>query len=41
MFLGVKAEVENFKSDEMKYCSFDLCFSENPLTDFVELPEHL
>jgi hypothetical protein len=41
MFLGVKAEVTNFQSDKEKGCSFSLIIADNPLNDFVELPENL
>ena len=35
MFLGISAEVSNFNSDSN---TFSLSFSENPFTDFVEIP---
>ena len=35
MFLGINAEVNNWSSDEK---TFTLVLSENPLTEFVELP---
>ena len=42
MFLGIKADVEDFDADkDGRYCNFCLVLSENPLNDFVELPEHL
>lgn len=41
MFLGVKGEIVNFQSDKEKGCSFSLIIPDNPLNDFVELPEHL
>ncbi len=41
MFLGVKCEVEEFKTEKGRSCSFNLILADNPLNDFVELPEHL
>ena len=42
MFLGIKAEVEDFDADkDGRFCNFCLVIAENPLNDFVELPEHL
>ncbi len=42
MFLGVKCEVSNFTvADKEKGCSFLLILADNPLNDYVELPEHL
>ncbi|CAD8091853.1 unnamed protein product [Paramecium sonneborni] len=40
MFLGVTAEVEVLPETD-KIFTFNLHFTENPLNDFVELPEHL
>ena len=41
MFLGVKGEIEDFKEEEGRNCSFNISILDNPLNDFVELPEHL
>lgn len=41
MFLGVKGEIVNFQSEKDKGCTFSLIIPDNPLNDFVELPEHL
>ena len=41
MFLGVKGEILNFQSEKDKGCTFSLIIPDNPLNDFVELPEHL
>jgi hypothetical protein len=40
MFLGVTAEVEILPETD-KVFTFNLHFTDNPLNDFVELPEHL
>lgn len=40
MFLGVSAEIEILPENGKIY-SFNLSLSDNPLNDFVELPEHL
>ena len=42
MFLGIKCDVSNFiVSKDKKTCSFSLIINDNPLNDYVELPEHL
>lgn len=41
MFLGSKAELEDLKADSHKDISFNLVLTDNPLTDFVEIPENL
>ena len=41
MFLGVKGQVEDFKAESSKDISFNIVLSDNPLTDFVEIPENL
>lgn len=41
MFLGVKCEVANFQADKEKGCTFSLIMPDNPLNDYVELPENL
>ena len=42
MFLGIKAEVTNFSLDDSKKgCKFTLAFDDNPLIDFLQLPEKL
>lgn len=41
MFLGITAEVIDFKSDDFRTCTFNLQFTDNPLIEYVELPEHL
>ncbi|KAL4439338.1 hypothetical protein ABPG74_017001 [Tetrahymena malaccensis] len=41
MFLGVKGELQELKADSHKDISFNIELNENPLTDFVEIPEHL
>lgn len=38
MFLGVSAEVQNWSQDERE---FSLILNDNPLTEFVELPDGL
>jgi hypothetical protein len=40
MFLGVSAEVEMLP-EQPKGAVFNLHITDNPLNDFVELPEHL
>jgi len=40
MFLGTTAEVEILPETE-KMFNFNLHIADNPLNDFVELPEHL
>lgn len=41
MFLGTKADLEELKAESHKDISFNLVINDNPLTDFVEIPEHL
>lgn len=41
MFLGTKCDIEQLQVDEKRNCSFNLIIYDNPLNDFVELPEHL
>lgn len=41
MFLGTKADLEELKADSHKDISFNLVLNDSPLTDLVELPEHL
>lgn len=41
MFLGTKGELENLKADSHKDISFNIVIHDKPLTDFVEIPEHL
>jgi hypothetical protein len=41
MFLGVKCEVSNFITEKDKGCSFTLVMPDNPLNDYVELPENM
>lgn len=41
MFLGVKGDLEELKADSHKDISFNIVLNDNPLTDFVEIPEHL
>ena len=41
MFLGTKADLEELKAESYKDISFNLVINDNPLTDFVEIPEHL
>jgi len=41
MFLGTKADLEELKADSHKDISFNLVLTDNPLTDLVEIPEHL
>ena len=41
MFLGVKCEVVNFTAEKDKGCSFSLIMPDNPLNDYVELPENM
>lgn len=41
MFLGVKCEVANFTAEKEKGCSFSLIMPDNPLNDYVELPENM
>lgn len=40
MFLGISAEVEILPETEKTF-KFNLHINDNPLNDFVELPEHL
>ena len=37
MFLGISPSITNWSSDEKE---FSLLIDDNPLADFVELPEH-
>lgn len=40
MFLGIKCEVAKFEQEnDSPNFSFHLLFSDNPLNDYVELPE--
>ncbi len=43
MFLGIRGQVEDFEVQEGKRtkCAFSISYNDNPLTDFVELPENL
>ena len=43
MFLGVKAEVTEFSIEKEPpfTCKFNLLIPDNPLNDYVELPENL
>lgn len=41
MFLGTKGELDSFKADSHKDISFNIILNDKPLTDFVEIPDHL
>lgn len=41
MFLGTKGELEDLKAENHKDISFNIVLNDNPLTDFVEIPESL
>ena len=41
MFLGVKCDVQGFTAEKDKPITFSLILPDNPLNDYVELPENL